>query len=102
MTILEILHSLGIPANYMKFDRRVNPPYAVYYGAGQDQWVADNGQFTKRNTYTIEYYFNEKDSTKESDLEDAFTAQGFRYEKSEDVYIQDEKMDVIYYTVWRN
>lgn len=101
MSVIELLQSLGIPATYMKFDKQQRPPYAVYYGAGQDKYVADNVPYQKRNDYTVEYYFRDKSAANENALEAKFTAEGYAYEKSEDVYISDEKMNVIYYTVWR-
>ena len=90
-----------MPAAYMKFGKKMKPPYAVYYGAGQESFTADGRPYTTRNIYTVEYYFIDKSLDKENDLEAAMIAAGFRYDKSEDVYIEDEKMNVIYYTVWR-
>ena len=101
MKIIDLLKGLGIPATYMRFTQKQRPPYAVYYGDGQDKMIADDVPYVKRENYTVEYYFAEKSAAKEAQLEEEFTAQGFAYDKSEDVYISDEKINVIYYTVWR-
>ena len=101
MELLNILHALGIPAAYMKFDKVMTPPYAVYYGDGQEQFTADDTPYVKKTLYTLEYYFAEKSAAREQELEEALTAGGFAYDKSADAYISDEKVSVIYYTTWR-
>ena len=101
MKIIDLLKGLGIPATYMRFTQKQRPPYAVYYGAGQDKMIADDVPYVRRENYTVEYYFAEKSSAKEAQLEAQLIGEGFAYDKSEDVYISDEKINVIYYTVWR-
>ena len=54
-----------------------------------------------QDQYQVEYYFIDKDSKSESALEDALTNDGWLYDKSEDIYIEGEKVFVIYYDVWR-
>ena len=47
----------------------------------------------------IEYYFTQKNEANETAIEDALLENGFLYEKSEDVYIEDENVFVIYYNI---
>lgn len=101
MELLNILDGLHIPAAYGKFDKPQKPPFAVYLGEDQTRFFAENRIYAKKNVYDLEYYFEKKNSAKEDELEEALIEDGWTYEKSEDTYIEDESVFVIYYTVWR-
>lgn len=101
MELVDLLRGLNIRAGYGRFEKPMELPYAVYLGAGQERFFGDNTIYSKKNDYTIEYYFRSKDSTAEERLESKLLEEGYIYEKSEDVYIDTEKVFVIYYTVWR-
>lgn len=95
--VLRALKASGLPAAYSHFDTKIDPPFVVYYGSGQDTMSADNTRFWHDNSYNVEYYFNDKDVENEEELEAAFIAEGFQFEKSEDTYLDDEDVFVIYY-----
>lgn len=106
--VLAALENMGLPWAYMTFrsgtfidrsgaERKVEPPFAVYYGSGQNKVSADNTHYWSENTYNIEYYFTEKSSTNEEGIEAAILAEGFQFEKSEDAYLEEEDVFVIYY-----
>lgn len=99
MSIYQVLQSTGLQCAYSHFRKPVEPPYIVYIGSGQNTFEADNTHYHRRNTYQVEYYFTQKDEDAEADIEDALLDNGYRYEKSEDVYIEDEDIFVIYYYV---
>lgn len=99
MTIYEVLQSTGLPCAYSHFKKPQAPRYLVYIGAGQDGFEADDTRYWRSNRYQIEYYFTAKDPDAEEAIEDALLAAGYIYEKSEDVYIEDEDVFVIYYQV---
>lgn len=102
MTIFEILQQTGLPCAYSHFseeDSPAGPPYIVYLGGGQDNFEADNTYYYQRNRYQIEYYFTKKDEDAEAQIEQLLLANGYLYDKSEDVYIEDEGVFVIYYNV---
>ena len=106
MTLFEILTNpqtgLGIPCAYSHFrDDEVPeaPPYLVYIGDGQDTFEADNTYYWTRNRYQIEYYFTEKDEDQEAAIEKLLLDNGYLYDKSEDVYIEEQGVFVIYYYV---
>lgn len=101
-TLYEILQTIGLPCAYSHFkDDNVPsaPPYIVYIGGGQDNMAADNTYIWSNNRYQVEYYFTDKDESKEAAIEAALLSNGYNYEKSEDVYIQEEDVFVIYYTI---
>ena len=99
MTIFETLQSTGLPCAYSHFKTSQAPPYIVYIGSGQDDLNADNTHYWRRNTYQVEYYFTEKNEQNETAIEDALLASGYVYEKSEDVFVEDEGVFVIYYNI---
>jgi hypothetical protein len=99
MTIFQTLQSTGLPCAYSHFKKPQSPPYIVYIGNGQDTFDADNTHYWKRNGYQVEYYFTTKNESNEASIEDALLEAGYLYEKSEDVYIEDEGVFVIYYYI---
>ena len=99
--IFEALESTGLPAAYSHFEKETQPPFVVYTGAGQNQTHADNEIYFSENVYQVEYYFTEKDEEDEAAIEKALTDSLFTYTKSEDVYIEDQDLFVIYYDVAR-
>ena len=106
MTLFEILTNpetgLGIPCAYSHFrDDEVPeaPPYLVYIGDGQDTFEADNTYYWTRNRYQIEYYFTIKDEDQEAAIEKLLLDNGYLYDKTEDVYIEDQGVFVIYYNI---
>lgn len=72
-------------------------PHIVYHGNGQNILYANNQPYYKSNLYQVEYYYDRKDETTEASIEDALINAGFTYSKSEDIYIDDENIYVIYY-----
>lgn len=97
--LVTVLNSTGLPARYAFFSEPQSPPYLVYMGDGQDIFHADDSTFYKNNTYRVEYYYTKKDPAVEEAIEKAFLDAGLRYDKSEDVYISDERVFMIYYYV---
>ena len=99
MTIYQTLQSTHLPCAYSHFKTPQEPPYIVYIGNGQDVLNADNTHYWRRNTYQVEYYFTTKNESNEAAIEDALLENGFIYEKSEDIYIEDQGVFVIYYYI---
>lgn len=102
MTIQEVLESTGLPCAYSHFretDSPRTPPYIVYIGGGQNVMEADNTHYWRENRYQVEYYFTTKNEQNETAIENALLEGGFLYDKSEDVFIEDENVFVIYYNV---
>ena len=71
----------------------------MYIGNGQETFQADNTHYWRQNSYQVEYYFTTKNESNETAIETALLGNGYLYEKSEDVYIEDEDVFVIYYYI---
>ena len=99
MTIYQILQSTGLPCAYSHFKTPQTPPYIVYIGNGQDNLAADNTHYWRNNRYQVEYYFITKNEQNEVSIEDALLGAGYLYDKSEDIFIEDEGVFVIYYYI---
>lgn len=97
--IQQTLISTGLPCAYSHFKTPVTPPFLVYMGNGQTTFGADNTWVYTNNQYQIEYYFTEKNEQNEKAIEEALLRDGFNYDKSEDSFIEDEGLFVIYYYV---
>lgn len=97
--LVEALNTTGLPVRYSHFTNPADPPFLVYMGNGQNQFDADDTIFWKENDYRVEYYFTEKDPSMEETIETALLANGFRYTKSEDTWIDSEGVFLIYYYV---
>lgn len=99
MTIIETLQSTGLPCVYSHFKSKQKPPCIVYIGDGQDIFEADNTYYWTQNKYQVEYWFIEKNEINEANIEKALLDNGYRYEKSEDIFIETEGVFVIYYYI---
>ena len=99
MSIYQTLQTTGLPCAYSHFRTNQSPPYIVYTGNGQEVFEADNTHYYRENNYQVEYYFTTKDESNEASIEDALLGAGYLYDKSEDVYIEDQGVFVIYYYV---
>ena len=97
MSIYSTLQSTGLPCAYSHFKTDQTPPYIVYVGNGQENLDADNTHYWRNNRYQVEYYFTEKSESNEASIEDALLGAGFLYEKSEDLYLEDQGAFLIYY-----
>lgn len=97
--IFDTLKKTNLPCAYSHFKDKLKPPYIVYIGRGQYTFAADNTWHYRNNQYQIEYYFKEKDESKEQAIEDILLADGYNYEKSDDVFIETEGLFVIYYYI---
>lgn len=97
MSMYSTLQSTGLPCAYSHFRNAQTPPYIVYIGNGQDTFQGDNTHYWKNNRYQVEYYFAEKNESNEASIENALLNAGFLYEKSEDIYLEDQNVFLIYY-----
>lgn len=97
--IYTVLQGTHLPCAYSHFKTKQKPPYIVYIGSGQTVDHADNTHYWSENNYQVEYYYTEKDESAEADIEDTLLDNGFNFEKSEDVFLEDQNVFVIYYYV---
>ena len=99
MTLFQLLSTLGKPVAYGYHSKPHDLPYFCIMGIGQDQFEADNTYYTKQDRWQIEYYFINKDPVFENSIEELLLNNGYKYSKSEDVYIEGEDVFVIYYDI---
>lgn len=99
--IYRTIKKSGLPVAYGTFKSIQKPPYIIYMGNGQSRKLADNTVYHKGNKYRLELYFVYKDEQIESNIEDLLLSEGWLYDKSEDVFIESEKIYLIYYTIRR-
>lgn len=98
-TMRKIRTRKGIPVAFGSFREKQAPPYIVYRGGGQTNLPADDTFYHSEPDYQIEYYFREKNEEQETAIEQILLEDGRLYEKSSDIYIEDEKLWAIYYQV---
>ena len=99
MSLITTLQATKLPCAYSHFKTPQTPPYIVYIGNGQSNLNADNTHYYRKNEYQVEYYFTTKNEANEEAIESALLADGFLYDKSEDIYIESEGVFVIYYYI---
>lgn len=92
-----VVEGLGIPVSEGKTLQKETPRYAIVRGNGQEVVAADDTYIWREDRIQLEYYFTYKNGTEEEALEDALLSAGFMYSKSEDVFIDEEGIFVIYY-----
>lgn len=100
MTMQEVLETTGLPVWYFTPKGKKLPArYLVWYGNGQTAANADDTLYFRKNGYIAEYYYSKKDEEAESEIEAVLLDNGYLYEKSEDAYIDDEGVYLIYYYI---
>lgn len=73
-------------------------PYLIVFDTGPDDFYADDAHYLKRGTYRVEFYFEQKDPTVETQIESFFDADEIDWACDGDVYIETDKMfERIYY-----
>lgn len=97
MTVFQMLQTLGLPVVYGRHTKKVTPPYLMLSGAGQDHFEADTTYYVSKDRWTVEYYYTAKDPTIEGKIEALLLANNYRYDKSEDLYLDDQEVFMIYY-----
>ena len=103
MTLTEIYNmvvQVGIPVAYYQFSDATakEPPFICYYYQNDDDFSADNINYARINQLVIELYTDDKDFTLESQLETVLIQHDMYFNKTE-VYIDDEKMYMVTYTM---
>lgn len=94
-----ILDDIGLSYKFYQFDEEegVPPPFIVYTTPSTSNFNADDRVYLKQQNITIEYYFDKKDFSIEKQIEDTFDKHDICWERTDEIYIDSEKMFVIYY-----
>lgn len=99
ISIYQTLTETGLPCAYSHFTTRQDPPFLVYFGEGQEIFLADDTHYHTKNNYQIQYYYKKKNEENEAAIEAALLSAGYLYEKSEDIFVEEQNVFVIYYYV---
>lgn len=79
--------------------KKSEPPFLVYRGKGSSNFNAEDKVYYSVYDYTIEYYFIYKNEDMEKAIENRLNEENIVWDKSSDVFIEDENMFVIYYNI---
>lgn len=98
--IYNMIKSANLPTAYYQFSAATAkaPPFICYYYPQDNDFSADNINYVRVNQLVIELYTDNKDFALEDMIESILTQHDMRFFKTE-VYIDDEKMYMITYTM---
>lgn len=96
--IKKMIESIGLPWDYYQFEEGTKqaPPYVVYFFEGNNDIYADNSNYQKIETLTIELYSDDKDYEDEAVIEEILTGAGLTFTK-EPAFVDDEKLYMVVY-----
>lgn len=97
--VSDIARSLGIYVSTGNTVEKKAPRYVIIKGNGQNTFSGDDTYIWRENLLQIEYYFTKKNVAEETAFEDRLLEEGLLYNKSEDVFIEEEGVFLIYYDV---
>lgn len=92
--IASILRTTGLPVVYKHWPEGSEQPFpcVAYNQVGRDDFYADNEHFVKYDEWNVELYAEWKDDSSEELIEQTLEAAGITYIKSEDIWIDSEKL----------
>lgn len=93
-----MIASIGLPYAYYQFPDNTGqePPFICFYFPDNDDFIADNINYTKIEALRIELYTDDKDFTLEAEVEGALKEAGLVYSRSE-TPIDSERMYLVTY-----
>lgn len=103
MTLAQVntlVESIGLPCSYYQFskDTAKPPPFICWYCPSNDDFLADNTNYSEILNLTIELYTDSKDFDQEAAVEAVLKQNGLVYSRQEE-YIDAEKMYLVtFYT----
>lgn len=98
----KLLKKLKIPVRYRAFKKgeAPQPPYAVYYQLGKDNFNADNQPYFTTESVIVELITNKKDETLESKFESLLSDSKLFFEFESEVELDSEGLYQVAYTVY--
>lgn len=98
--VFTILNSVGIPCVYHHFSDKSGqqPPFICYFYPGDNDFKADNSNYSRINQLIVELYTDTKDFALEKTLETALAESELVWIKNE-TYIESERMYEVMYTM---
>lgn len=101
--VAEMINAIGIPFAYDHFvagdpeNPVPDPPFICFYYDGSDDLMADNTNYARIRSLTVELYTDNKDFTLEETVENALTTEGLAYSRpaGDGGYIDTERMYMV-------
>lgn len=85
--------SYGVPRD------TTNLPYIIIWGLTPTQLAADNKVWHSADNYRLEYYSRYKDFAAENVIQGVLNDLGIYWEKSDDIYLDDQKAHRVDYDI---
>ena len=100
-TIYNLLKTINIPVAYDHFDsnKNINPPFMVYRETEATTFKADDITYKRLNNFEIELITEIKDVALERQIEDLLTENIIPYDKTEDIWDDEEKIYHIFFEI---
>lgn len=97
--VASMINSIGVDNAYYQFSKDTAKPcpFICFYYEASNDFAADDTNYQKIRTLTLELYTDEKDFTLEDTVETTLNSYGLVYAKEES-YIDSEKMFMVVYT----
>lgn len=94
-----LIASIGLPYAYYQFtkDTAQSPPFICFYFNGDDDLMADDINYQKISSLTIELYTETKDFTQEQAVEAVLNGAGLAYGR-EEMSIDSERLYLCVFT----
>lgn len=95
---MEMMGEMGLPFAYHHFaeGESPEPPFAVFYYPGDDNFAADGKVYFKINQLHIEIYTDLKDPALEQGVEAVLERHGIFYRKAESWIAEERLYEVLY------
>lgn len=99
--LLKLLKKVGIPVAYDHFpdNKNLEPPFMAYREQSPDNFRADNIVYSAFFNYEIELITTKKDVQLEDKISTLLTENEIPYEKSNEVWDNEEKIYHIFYEI---
>lgn len=96
--VMAMMGEMGLPFAYHHFaeGESPEPPFAVFYYPGDDNFAADGKVYFKVSQLHIEIYTDLKDPGLEQRIESVLDSRGIFYRKAES-WIEEEKLYEVLY-----
>lgn len=99
--IYDLLNSLDIPVAYDHFNvaQNVVPPFVAYRESSSETFKADGKTYYRPYSFEIELITEKKDIALEKTIEKLLTINNIPYDKSDEVWDEDEKIYHNFYEI---
>lgn len=99
--IYNLLKTLKIPVAYNHFDvkQNVKPPFIAYRENNPETFKADGKTYYRPYEFEIELVTEKKDIALEKNIEDLLDTNNIPYDKSDEVWDDDEKIFHNFYEI---